>query len=1264
MRARILRARRANGGISPSAASQSFAALPSKLRSRLKSFAAYRSRGDRQSLEITVAILRAQQEATLDGILVVDRAGHVLSCNRRFLEIWRIPPSVAEGGHDSQLLEYADALVADPDVFQRQVRHLYEHPQEVRSDDIVPLRDGRVLSRASVPVRSGDKVTGRAWYFRDVTGQVRAEKLRSALFRISEVALTARNLDEVYRSVHQIVGELMDATNFHIALYDEEMDVISFPYFVDQRDPSPASSKGERRGLASYVLRTGQPLLATPERFEELTRRGEVGPVDARSLGWLGVPLILEGRTIGVLSVQTYSESVRYSVKEMEILTFVSQHVASAIEHKRNQQELERSREYSETLINAANAMIAHLDASGRVAMLNDKAEQVTGFTLEELKGKRFFEEIRAETVEMPWWPVSPRGQLLPDNVEMTIRTSRGEHRQVSWHNSEVVADGAIVGTICIGIDVTNRHAADEAIRESENRYRQMFDNNPAVKLLIEPQTGRIEHANRAACTFYGYSLQELTSLRLSEIDVSGDQRLRYLMTRASSEQGSFVAFRHRVASGEVRDVEVHSGPVHVRGRTLLYSIVTDVTDRNKAESALAESEEKYRSIFRFATVCIYQADPSGRILTANESMARLLGYDGVDALLARNMGADIYMHSEDRQALLERYNDGQRNADVEALWKRKDGSPVWVQLNAHAVLDRVTGELLYYEGFAHDISERKLAEEMMRNQSAAFRASMDGIAILNERSELVYVNEAFAELFGYASSLDLIGRSWGVVYPESEYTRMMEDVMPRVLIQGSWRGEADGLRLDNTIFPQEISLTSLENGGVVCVARDTTERTVAEEQIRHLAYHDILTGLPNRLLFKDRLTVAISRAQRDQSRLAVLFLDLDDFKRVNDSLGHNAGDHLLQAVAGRIHACLRESDTVARFGGDEFTVLLPYLTNAEDAALIARKLLDAIRRPITVPDQNLFVTTSVGISIYPDDGKDTETLIKNADTAMYQAKSAGRDNYQLFNATISAHALERLALEQGLRQAIERDEFQVHYQPIYDVAAGQIRGMEALARWQHPDLGLLSPANFIPLAENLNLMGTIGRIILRKACLQLRDWQMQGFDQLTLATNISVSQLRQPDCVLGVAEILHESKVPPGTVELEITESGAMLNPEGMIETITNLKELGVKISLDDFGTGHSSLSYLNRFPIDTLKIDQSFVRDITAGDDTAGIVTAIIAMARTLKLRVIAEGVEREEQRLFLIENGCQLMQGFLFKRPIPAEEFRQVLVADRAL
>jgi diguanylate cyclase (GGDEF)-like protein len=505
-----------------------------------------------------------------------------------------------------------------------------------------------------------------------------------------------------------------------------------------------------------------------------------------------------------------------------------------------------------------------------------------------------------------------------------------------------------------------------------------------------------------------------------------------------------------------------------------------------------------------------------------------------------------------------------------------------------------------------------------------------------------------------------IIGKPLTELYDAQEMERFQTQILPAVRQRGRWRGEATGKRRDGFFFPQEISLTAIEDRGIICVVRDITERTYAEEQIKHLAYHDALTGLPNRLLLKDRLTVALSHAQRDRTRVAVLFLDLDRFKVINDSLGHNVGDQLLQAVAARIQSCVRESDTVARLGGDEFTLLLP-LTRSEDAAVVAQKLLESVRYPFHIEGREFYITTSIGISLYPEDGTDAATLIKNADTAMYQAKEQGRDNYQLFNAFVNAKALQRIALEHGLRRALANEEFELHYQPIFDLRTERISGVEALLRWQHPEMGTIAPAVFIPIAESTGVMAPIGTWALRVACRQTRAWHDAGFHNLSLAVNLSATQLHQPDLVDRVSAILGESGLPPRCLELEITESSAMASPDTSVKTLYDLKKLGVRISLDDFGTGHSSLSYLKRFPIDTLKIDQSFVRDITSDPDTAAIVTAIIAMAHSLRLKVIAEGVEYGDQSLFLRQYACDQMQGYLIKQPVPAAEFFDLIAAD---
>jgi diguanylate cyclase (GGDEF)-like protein len=448
--------------------------------------------------------------------------------------------------------------------------------------------------------------------------------------------------------------------------------------------------------------------------------------------------------------------------------------------------------------------------------------------------------------------------------------------------------------------------------------------------------------------------------------------------------------------------------------------------------------------------------------------------------------------------------------------------------------------------------------------------------------------------------------------------------------------------------------------GMIACLLEDEREAAeLATVEIEHLAYHDALTGLPNRPLFMDRLIVALAQAGRGNEKVAVFFLDLDRFKDINDSLGHTTGDALLKAVAERIRRCVREGDTVARFGGDEFTLLIPRIDNVEDAAKIAQKVIETVRIPFIIGERELFVTTSIGIAISPGDGRDPETLVRNADAAMYRAKDQGRDSYQLYAPAMNARALERLAMENMLRKALGQRELTVFYQPVIDVATRRIVGLEALLRWQHPELGLLLPAHFISTAELSGLIVPIGDWVLRTACKQLRAWQKRIDPDLTVSVNLSARQFSQPDLVSAVAQALDESGIPPDTLELEITESNAMQNAENTIHTLRELKALGVRISMDDFGTGYSSLNYLKRFPIDTLKLDQSFVREVVADSRDAAIVSAVISLAHSLDLQVIAEGVETEEQLGFLRQQRCDRIQGFYFSAPIPSEELEPYML-----
>jgi diguanylate cyclase (GGDEF)-like protein/PAS domain S-box-containing protein len=470
-------------------------------------------------------------------------------------------------------------------------------------------------------------------------------------------------------------------------------------------------------------------------------------------------------------------------------------------------------------------------------------------------------------------------------------------------------------------------------------------------------------------------------------------------------------------------------------------------------------------------------------------------------------------------------------------------------------------------------------------------------------------------------------------------------------------------VRRDGFKIPIEDSVAPIHDRegqatGAVIVFHDVSVARAMAEQLAHLAEHDFLTGLPNRMLLNDRVAQAITLAPRHMKKVAVLFLDLDGFKHINDSLGHPIGDKLLQAIGKRLVECVRGSDTVSRQGGDEFVVLLSEVEHAEDAAISAVRLLQGVAGSYSIDMHDLHISASIGVSIYPDDGLDAETLIKNADTAMYQAKENGRQSYQFFKPSMNVRAVERQSIEESLRRAMERQEFTLHYQPKIDLRTGEITGAEALLRWTHPVRGPVSPAQFIPVAEDCGLILPIGKWVLREACKQARAWQNAGLALGTIAVNISAMEFRDDKFLEEVFAIINDSGLDPKFLELELTESVLMKRAEATESILKTLRARGVKVAVDDFGTGYSSLSYLRRLPIDALKIDQSFVRQITTDPDETTIVTAVIGMGRSLKLRVVAEGVETQQQLAFLQQHECDEAQGYYFSRPVVPQEFAKLL------
>lgn len=566
---------------------------------------------------------------------------------------------------------------------------------------------------------------------------------------------------------------------------------------------------------------------------------------------------------------------------------------------------------------------------------------------------------------------------------------------------------------------------------------------------------------------------------------------------------------------------------------------------------------------------------------------------------------------------------------------------------------------------------ERKIMEEALFVETERAQVTLnsigDAVACTNISGHLTFLNIVAERMTGW-SWQEAEGRPMAEVFRVLDATSRETIPNPMVMAVGQDRtvhlpSNCILVRRDGFEIPIEDSAAPIhdrEGGstGAVIVFRDVSATRAMALQMAHSAQHDFLTGLPNRMLLNDRVSQAIALASRHMKQVAVLFLDLDGFKYINDSLGHSIGDKLLQSIAKRLVHCVRDSDTVSRQGGDEFVVLLSEAEQSEDAAIIARRMLQAVAEPHSIDQRDLHVTTSIGVSVYPDDGLDAEALIKNADTAMYQAKENGRQSYRFFKPAMNIRAVERQSIEESLRRALERQELALRYQPKVNLRTGAITGAEALIRWMHPTRGSVPPAQFIPIAEECGLILAIGRWVLREACEQARAWVDAGLPMATMAVNVSAMEFRDENFLDGLFAILNETGLDPRSLELELTESVLMKHAEAAASILQTLRERGVQVAVDDFGTGYSSLSYLRKFPIDTLKIDQSFVRQITAGGDDTSIVTAVISMARSLKLRVVAEGVEAPEQVGFLRAHECDEAQGYYFSPPVLPQQFARFL------
>ena len=689
-------------------------------------------------------------------------------------------------------------------------------------------------------------------------------------------------------------------------------------------------------------------------------------------------------------------------------------------------------------------------------------------------------------------------------------------------------------------------------------------------------------------------------------------------------------------------------------------NLVGEAVERSRTEDALRVSESRFKQLIASTLDAVVSIDRHSNVIEWNPQAETTFGLRARD-VIGRPLPREIL------PALLEAIASGVPKRRIESVARRAGGEEFPVEV----MIDPVgAGDELFYSAFIRDISERKRTQVELEQREQRFRAlvekSWSGVALLDSDLAFSYAGSSTQRLLGY-DERELMNTSFlGYVHPRDRQAAREAFAELAATPNHETDAELRFLHKNGTwIWLEAFGQNLLHDRSVRAIVvnyRDITQRKATEKQLEYQAYYDALTGLPNRLLFRDRVVNAIAQAKRHRRGIAVMYLDLDHFKLVNDGLGHSVGDALLSEVAARLQGSIRASDTISRLGGDEFTILLNDTSSTEAIFGVAAKILSSLSRPFRVNGHELFVTASIGVSLYPNDGEDVETLLKCADSAMYRAKELGRNQAQLFTSSMNERYGRRLAVEQSLHHALERQELEVYYQPIYTSADRRVVALEALLRWNEPGKGVVEPVEFIHLAEETGLIVSIGEWVVRRACAQLREWHDAGLADLRMNVNISAAQLQQPNFAEMIGDALRESRLPSNMLQLEITESVAVHNIDLTMQVLRDLRRQGIGVAIDDFGTGQSSLIYLKRFPIDTIKIDQAFVRDVIGEESAAAIVSYIINLAHMLRLEVIAEGVETEEQYQFLKQHGCDRMQGFLLSVPRPAEATRDYLLSLR--
>ena len=1152
-----------------------------------------------------------------------------------------------------------------------------------------------------------------------------APKRAELLLRLEHaVARCVTEADSVSAGLTAAIRTVCEAQHWDCGRFfrvDEDAGVLRFDEFWTRRGPqfdlyierSRSVTYVPGVGLIGVVWQTGEPLwVADVERDPRASRKTIAN--EAGMHGAFVFPVISGGKILGVLGFN--SREIREPDENLlQAIHVIGSQIGQFVQRKRADEVLRESEERFRSLTELSSDWYWEQDENFRFTMVSDNLSRRIGPT-RSIIGKTRWDLPTLNMTEADW------------AAHRALLESHQPFRDLQWHRQDqdgkvqiasisgkpiFDAEGRFRGYRGIGRDITESKRSEEALR----RFRASMDMSDDMILLVDRKTMRFIDVNEAVCRNLGYSRDELLGMTTDailpmtreELERSYDEMIA---TGATQGMRSF----YRCKDGSTLPFESRRRVMRSGDGWLIVATARDIRERIAQEEALRKSNERFDMAVRATNDVIWDWNLLTDEIWWNENYTKVFGFsrDTADhSIQSWYQG----IHPDDQGRVIAGVHrvigSGGENWSDEYRFHREDGSWVHVLDRGQVIRDE-SGHAVRMIGAMADISSRKQAEERIHNQAMRQRliaefgqqafASTDVEDVLKRAVELVSV--ALKADYCTVLELDRDGKQLLLKaasgWPEELQSRPAVPIRPggRLEFVLSRREPLiiDDLPKDERFPESPLLKLGVRSGiqvpifgtagtygilsshsralvhfgpddasflqSVANILAVAIERKNAQDRLERLAQFDSLTGLPNRQLFHDRLLKTMAHARRGGSPMAVLFIDLDRFKLVNDTQGHSAGDRLLQEAAARLLQCVRAGDTVGRFGGDEFGAIVTDLAKPGDAGVVAQKVLDTLAQPFKLDAHDTYVSASIGITLFPADGDNPEALVMNADTAMYRAKEQGRNTYQYFTREMNERALARVNMEAALRRAIEHKEFLLYYQPKVDLRTRVICGFEALLRWQHRERGLVLPGEFVSILEEAGLIVQVGEWVLQEVCSQIRSWQREGLPVKPITVNLSARQFQQKDFEATVRHVLREAQVDPSLVEFELTESLLMSDPEGAARTLRGLKDSGVKISVDDFGTGYSSLAYLKRFPIDALKIDHSFVRDITTDPEDAMITLAIIGLAHNLKLKVVAEGVETQEQLELLASNGCDEIQGYRFSMPTTPAACAQMLRENRRL